>query len=299
MWTGPFERFVAPARQRPQLWRTLLGFLLIVTVTILGAIAVMIAFIVARGLEPGMGYFQTMETEGATPTLVIIMLGLFIFPFAGALLAARVLHERAPGTLLGPGLLRGFGMAVAGAALVYLAVTVLLPATFDLEPNLPFEVFLGYLPFALVVLLIQTGAEEIVFRGYLQTQLAARFGNPLVWMLVPALGFGLLHGDPSGGVDKLWLMLPPTLFGLIAADLTRVTGSIGAAWGLHFLNNVSAILFVSLDGELSGLALYRAPFGVDDISLADPLIWQDMVTTVIIWACLRLWLARRSAQRAL
>ncbi len=52
---------------------------------------------------------------------------------------------------------------------------------------------------------------------------------------------------------------------------------------------------MSLDGNLSGLALFRTPFGADDLSIANPLVWQDMMTIVIVWACIRLWLARKSA----
>ncbi|MEM6897080.1 MAG: hypothetical protein AAF576_06845, partial [Pseudomonadota bacterium] len=45
------------------------------------------------------------------------------------------------------------------------------------------------------------------------------------------------------------------LFALISADVTARTGSIGAAWGLHFVNNVQALLIISVLGPLSGLSL--------------------------------------------
>lgn len=295
MWTPQFDRFVAPARARPQLWRLLAGFVLIAVSFVLGFLAVLAGLVATMGPGPAQDYLASMAETGGTPTMVVLMLGLFAAPLLAAFLAARLLHGRSAATLFGPGLLRGFALAAAIAALVYTAVSLLLPAPFEVVPGLPLPLFLSFLPLALVVLLIQTGAEEVVFRGYLQTQLAARFRHPLVWMAVPALAFGLLHGDPGGGPDMLWLMLPATLFGLVAADLTRVTGSIGAAWGLHFLNNATAILLVSLDGNLSGLALYRTPFGADDLSLADPLLWQELTIGVIVWACIRLWLARGAA----
>lgn len=296
MWTPQFDTFVAPARTRPQPWRLLVGFLVIAAAYLIGFLVILVGLIATMGLDPAQAYLSSLEAEGGTPTLVVLMLAMFAAPFLGTLLAARLLHGRGPSTLFGRGLVRGFVTAMVIAALVYAAVTLLLPAPFEPVPGVPLPMFLSFLPLALVVLLIQTGAEEVVFRGYLQSQLAARFRSPLVWMLVPALGFALLHGDPTGSGDKVWLILPPLVFGLIAADLTRVTGSIGAAWGLHFLNNASAILILSLDGNLSGLALYRTPFGPEDLSLSDPLIWQDMTVTVIVWACIRLWLARGKVQ---
>lgn len=292
MWTTEFDRFVAPARARPELWRLVAGFLLVAGGFVLGFLGMLVMLVVAYGPDGGMAYLGSFASDGGTPTLVILMLAVFAGPFAAALLAARLLHGRSAGSLFGPNTLRGFATAALIAILVYAAVTLLLPPPFRPVPNTPLALFLSFLPLALVGIAIQTGAEEVVFRGYLQQQLAARFRHPVVWMGVPAVLFGLLHGDPAGGADKLWLMVPPTLFGLVAADLTRVTGSIGAAWGLHFLNNCSAILLLSLDGNLSGLSLYRTPFGADALSLSDPLIWQEMLVTVIVWLCIRLWLAR-------
>jgi DNA-directed RNA polymerase subunit RPC12/RpoP len=42
-----------------------------------------------------------------------------------------------------------------------------------------------------VGVLIQTGAEEVLFRGYLQQQLAARFASPIAWMVLPSAIFAL------------------------------------------------------------------------------------------------------------
>ncbi len=111
-------------------------------------------------------------------------------------------------------------------------------------------------------------------------------------MALPALAFGALHYDPaSAGANAPWIVASATLFGLVAADLTRVTGSIGAAWGFHFVNNASAILLLSIDGSLSGLSLWTTPMPVG--AIPPVLLAQDMLFTVIVWACIRLWLARR------
>ena len=291
MWTPEFSNFVAPARARPQGWRLVVGMAVIAAAYVLTFVLVVVAMTLVMGPAEGMAYLALIE-DGGTPTLITLLLAMFAGPLVAAMVMARLLHRRAASTLFGPGLLRGFGLGVTVAVLTYIAVSLLLPAPFELVPNLEMSVFLSFLPVAIVALLIQTGAEEVVFRGYMQQQLAARWQSPWVWMVFPSVCFGLLHGDPTGGIDRLWLMIPPTLFGLVAADLTRVTGSIGVAWGLHFANNASAILFTALAGNLSGLALYRTPFGDEALSLSNPLVWQEMMITVILWAVARLWLAR-------
>lgn len=292
MWTPEFDRYVAPARARPQLWRTLLGAGLIAFGYVAGFLLVMLGLIAALGPDEAMSYLGTLST-GGTPTLVVLFLGMFAVPFLAAMAAAKWLHKRPGRSLFGPRVSRDFVTAVIVAGGIYVLLSLLLPLPFAPERNVPVQLFLSFLPLALFALALQTGAEELAFRGYLQQQLAARFDHPLVWMLVPSLLFGVLHADFGDGLETAWLVLPPTLFGLVAADLTRVTGSIGLAWGLHFLNNCSAILLMSLKGNLSGLALYTTPFTAADLSITDPLIWQEMAVTVIIWACLRLWLARR------
>jgi hypothetical protein len=119
---------------------------------------------------------------------------------------------------------------------------------------------MSFLPLALVGVLIQTGAEEVLFRGYMQQQLAARFSSPLMWMILPSAIFAALHYQPEIMGDNTWLMMAAVfVFAVLAADLTAVTGNIGAAWGMHFVNNALAILVVATDGPLSGLALFMAP----------------------------------------
>lgn len=291
MWTAEFDRFVAPARARPQIWRVILGFLMIASGYIGAFLLLLGGMIGLLGLNGAMEYLG-MLTVGGSPTLVVLMLGMFAGPFLMTLVAARQLHDRPGRSLLGPGLIHGFAVGATIAAVVFTVATLFLPLPFELVPNTPVGLFLTFLPVALLALLIQTGAEEIAFRGYLQQQLAARFATPLAWMVVPSILFGLLHVDPGAGWAGAWTALPPTLFGFVAADLTRVTGSIGAAWGLHFLNNASAILVVSLAGNLSGLSLWTTPFGAEDLSISSPLVWQEMMVTIIVWACIRLWLAR-------
>ncbi|WP_071674219.1 CPBP family intramembrane glutamic endopeptidase [Nioella nitratireducens] len=289
------DAYVAPARAHPQIWRLVLGFLLACAISTLWVIGLFVLVYLVAGIEGGPAWINRM-TMADTPTSALLVIGTLWGLALGAMAATRALHRRSVWTLFGRlrRLRRGFFIAALACG-VALALSSLIPFGYTPVANLGLGLWLNFLPLALVVILGQTLAEELFFRGYLQQQLAARFHSPLVWMLVPSALFGLAHFDPSNGPLLSWLTVAATgLFGLCAADLTARTGSIGAAWGFHFANNVAAILVVALSGSLSGLALYTTPFGPAEAGILAPLLARDMATTVVIWGVIRFILSRNA-----
>lgn len=293
MRTEAFENFVDPAKDYPQIWRIILA----VVVAILVYIALTIAFVVAVGLLMGgkpMQFAAALESA-ESPDAMFILLATFLFMGLGAVAAAGV-HRRGLASLIGPfrRACRNFSRAVVFIVLFYGAVGLVssffVPG--ELTENLDLATWASYLPLALPLLLVQTGAEELIFRGYLQQALAARFKSAFVWMILPSILFGFAHFD--GSIDPLltWLLVAATgLFGLAAADLTRVTGNLGAAIGFHFANNFFALFLVGIAGQMSGLSLYLAPFTMEDVDILAPILLLDMVVVVIAWIWMRRWLA--------
>jgi membrane protease YdiL (CAAX protease family) len=291
MWTAAFDRFVAPARARPGIWRLMGGVALTIAIYAV-TITILFGGIAAVAGPEALAALLSSIASGGSPIGVLVLLATFTGMAVGPMAAVRVLHDRPIGSLFGPGLRAGFTVGAAAGFLV-LAASLLLPSGLPVARNTPTDLFLTYLPFALVGLLLQTGAEELLFRGYLQQQLAARFDHPVMWMVLPSVLFGLLHLDPaSTGPNAWWIVAATGLFGLIAADLTRVTGNIGAAWGLHMVNNVFAVLIVAVEGSLSGLSLWVVP--VEASELSPVVIMRDMLVTVIVWLLIRLRLAERA-----
>ena len=292
MWTPQFERFVAPARERPQLWRLFAGIFVIAGFWAFATFKLFLlaGFLVGFGdMEAWMGRLQ----DGASPTGTTMLLYTFVGLVIGTVLAALI-HGRRPGSLFGRKQMRPFLIGLLAVSLINV-LALAIPSDLPLAPGLAPEIFVTFLPVALFGILLQTGAEEMAFRGYLQTQLAARYRTPLVWFLFPSIVFGALHYAPGEyGPNALLVVLVVTLVGLIAADLTRITGGIGAAWGLHFANNCAAILLVGSDNMLGGLAFFRAPIDPADPALA-PLIWLDLVLLFLAWGGLRLWFRRQRA----
>lgn len=290
--TPQFAAYIAPARRYPQLWRLVLGFALFLGVYFSWATGTVYLFALSGGesaVDPRTGALDRLSE----PLTVLVLLSSFLGGWLGIWLAARLLQHRGWRSLFGhpPRVLADF---VLGAGVMLAlgggAVLMALPLLPALEPVLPWRAWLMLLPLALAGVLIQTGAEELVFRGYLQQQLAARFASRLIWLGLPSALFGFAHFTP--GDENVWLVVAATgLFGLVAADLTARSGALGLAWGLHFANNVLAILVVSAMPGLDGLALFRLAEGAGAMTPA--LLAADMVLLVLVWGVCALWLRRR------
>jgi membrane protease YdiL (CAAX protease family) len=180
------------------------------------------------------------------------------------------------------------------ALVVFAAIVLIVPVPEAMRPSsqLPFSTWLMWLPLALMGILLQVSCEEFIFRGYLQSQLAARFTNPAIWIFLPSFIFGLVHYAPSiYGENAIFIAAWAFLFGLAAADITARSGSLGPAIAMHFVNNIIGILIVGTPGHLSGLALTVLPFGPDNIAL----VRQSMIVELPALLCL--WLAARLAIR--
>jgi membrane protease YdiL (CAAX protease family) len=290
-----YDRFVAPARLRPQLWRLLAGLavLMIIYFLWMGAMAGVIAL-----LRGGVGLDRALGTIGLgdSPGSLILLLLTFVGMALGAFAAVRWLHHRSVASLFGPRavVMRDFGIGLGLFLLVALPGVLWFFLTMDLTRGVAWSVWFLFLPLAIGGLLIQTGAEEIVFRGYMQQQLAARFAARWVALVLPSVLFGLVHYAPAEmGASTWWIVGVTGFFGFLMADLTMRSGSIGMAWGLHFANNMLAILLFTTGEALDGLALYRLPFSVSDTEVILPMIALDMMGMGLVWVLCRLALRGR------
>lgn len=288
--------FVAPARAHPALWRLLAGVLL-------GGVGYVVLSQLYLSLLLSIWPPATAENlaqdlqTGSTPAGMFVLL--FSFGLMTVVLACVVviLHRRSPLTLLGP--LGDFAvqMRLAVVAVVVLSVALWLLPPWGMDPpmlpQLPLGRWTALLPLSLLAVLVQVSAEELLFRGYLQQQLAARFASPLVWMVVPSALFALGHYSPeTAGDNAIWFVLWAGIFGMLMADLTARTGTLGPAIAVHFVNNVIAMLFTAMPDNLSGLALYVMPFATSDADAVAQWLPVDFAIMVTSWLAVRLALRR-------
>lgn len=282
------HRYVAPALRYNALWRVLVGLGICLAVYLVWILLVVTAIkwtLGARTLADAMALLGRTDAPGG----LLLVLSTFFGMALGPMVAARLLHGRGAATLFGPRatVLRDFVLCAGLTGVAYALALLPWVLWFDAVPNLDPGTWLRLLPITLIALLVQTVAEELVFRGYLQQQLAARFRTPLVWMILPSLLFGAVHYDPATAGDNVGLlMLTAAVFGLAAANLTAVTGSLGAAWGLHFTNNLVALALLSTEGSLTGLSLFKTPYGIDTPVLPW-LVLVDLMTLGVAWGLCR------------
>ena len=251
--------FVDPARAASDPWLLLVGVLVVETLY-LASVHLMGPFLALVPLAPA-----DEVTGGTTPRGLLIQLSSFITLALAVVLVSRRLHGRGFLSLIGPP-----GLAVRQLVLVTLFLGALVVIVEFVPPDLellsyaemrPLPVWLALLPLSLAALLIQTGAEELFYRGYVQQQLAARFDRPWVWLVLPSVLFAVAHWSPDlppfeGYKYMVWAFF----FGLAAADLTARSGTLGPAIGFHLVNNALAFLFFGEAGGLdSGLALFLFP----------------------------------------
>ena len=260
------ENLVNPARQKSGIFRLLLGLVILTLVYLVLLTALLFALKLTMGgvwvssLRPGVvtSPGQTLTLLGSFSTMAIAV---------GAVVL--ILHHRSPTTLLG-GLRPAFGQfcqSIRGLIPYLIIVILLVFSSQDMQPHLAIGTWLTLLPITLVLLMVQVGAEELVFRGYLQSQLAAINAPTFVWILLPSVAFGLLHYDPTTTGDLApWIVLWAIFFGVAAADLTARYGTLGPAIAMHFVNNFAAITLMGVKDNLGGLNLYVYPFSISNTS---------------------------------
>ncbi|MEM7508540.1 MAG: CPBP family intramembrane glutamic endopeptidase [Pseudomonadota bacterium] len=250
-----YRGWIGAGRRRPALWRVLLGIVIIALCWSLTALAV---FVIAdavrlattRGDElgeilanwvaaggPQMNSIWVIEPELAGLLVVASFSGIWL----GVWITLRLLHRRHLASVLAaPGRWHwrdyAIGFAIALGFFVFSLFGFLIAGE-----NLPFS--LGGVAawgWALVPLFLLVGVqacgEELLLRGYLQQQLATRCRNPLIWLGVPSLLFGLLHWQP--GLQGIAYIAVTTIFGLAAGVIVWRTGSLAGAMGLHHANNM-------------------------------------------------------------
>nr|WP_217360889.1 type II CAAX endopeptidase family protein [Ruegeria sp. HKCCA5426] len=283
---------VAEARPKPELWRLLVGLgLVAVVVTVLNL--VLFSVVVGFGSNAVAEGFLT----GSTPLAMIILLSSFGFVTLGVRMAVRRLQNRSLGSVLGSFRRSARQFWVVFRALLILGLVIAVLPPYDmgtpLTPNLGLSTWLMLLPLSLLAVLIQTSAEEVLFRGYIQQSLAARFQSPIIWMGLPSLLFALGHYAPAAAGDNAGLIaLWSCMFGLLAADLTARSGTLGPAIALHFFNNLIALLLISLPDNLSGLALFILPYDMSDTDIVRGWLYVDFAVMIVGWLTARLALRR-------
>jgi len=257
------------ARGKNAWWRYVLCPILAVVLTTLMLIAVGVVLMVAHLLPPD--WAAQAQNPKSFFAFYISLVASFGGLTLGLMLAMWWVHGKRPSDVIGQWRWSFFAWGLGIWLLVQLVLSgidfLIAPKGFSISADA------GTLPLAGVALagiLIQTFAEEFIFRGYLTQGLMLALKKPLPTAVVSGLLFGALHianGWPQA--------LNATIFGMVCALLAIRTGGLALSWGLHLANNYFGAVAV-----VSASDVFKGSPGL--ITQATPqLMWWDVFLGVL------------------
>ena len=251
--------------------------------------------------------FISEQGLGHSPMALAGLFVTFLPVWFALALVLPLVHRRTPLALLGPSQLVNWQQ-------FFTAAKVVLILAFGFEVLFQIPVLLLDLPLynahmaldlpqwalwllpMLLLLFVQIGAEELLFRGYLLQMIRARGGGFWLSIALPSLAFGLLHYSPATyGQNAFLVMAATTALGILLCKVTLRTGNLGAALGIHFANNLTVMFLLGIDGNMNGMALFSTK-----ADLSSPLMSGNLILMIILMlAVYRIWTRRMDNARSL
>jgi membrane protease YdiL (CAAX protease family) len=153
--------------------------------------------------------------------------------------------------------------------------------TFTFEPS---QFWLGVV--ALIIWLpIQTGAEELFFRGFLPQILSPIVRNPFVLLVLSSFLFAAPHLANPEAADNLGLaFLVYSIIGFTMGVGILVTGSLEIALGVHLANNFFGLALVGYaNSAVPGTAIWTTPAADLEASLVSGILFVGLWYQLVRW----------------
>jgi membrane protease YdiL (CAAX protease family) len=135
---------------------------------------------------------------------------------------------------------------------------------------------------SLVAIPVQTGFEELIFRGFL-LQLSQRFFTRIILLcLVNGLFFGAVHlSNPEIDLFGWPAILYYTITGVFLAAITLFDKGMELAWGFHAANNFFGVVFLTNNWQvLQTNALFTDTRGPE---IGFELVWTLLVAYPVLF----------------
>jgi len=243
------------ARQgKNEWWRYLLAVPVILFAwQLVGGVPILLLIIwVTLDGNPATAFHQDGTFSGVSLNLSFTTLMLASWAFvAGIFLAVRFIHQRRFLSLVTPSrsldwrrLFQGFSVWFGLVALFALLEAFLYPGRYVLTLNL--RTYIPFIFLALILIPIQTSAEELFFRAYLLQGFGLRNRN--IWTLSFLSGFIFMLPhllNPEAKLNYLLMGLSYFSIGALLAYITLRDGSLELALGVHAANNLFTVLFAN------------------------------------------------------
>jgi uncharacterized protein len=265
------HHFIDAARQgKNDWWRYLLGIVITLSAfAILGGIVLWIFALGVMMVRQGnimdqQAWLDNFLLQEVSPEAVLANLLPHVCGLGGLLLVVWLVHQRSPLSLVSVDrkirwrrLAWGFGvwwlllMGLDGISAIFA------PETYRIGLELfNWSDWLSFLPVLLLLIPLQTTAEELLFRGYLLQGLGLLNRNPLFLYVGGGLLFALPHfGNPEMLRDGGWTGLTYFAMGVFGVLITLRDNRLELALGEHAANN----LYIALISNTKDSALRTQP----------------------------------------
>lgn len=219
----------------------------------------------------------------ASPVTLALMLSSFAFLLVGTWVVNRWMHGRSVKSLTTPfarlswkRIFIAAGLWLVAMGIIAIVEAALHPGRYVANPN-PASV-LPYLLLGLVLIPLQTSAEEYFFRAYLLQATGRLFSQPILLSVLNGLLFAVPHlANPEVRATGILLSAPMyALIGFIFAYATLRTQTLEMALGMHAANN----LFTAIIANYATTALPTESLFV--IQTLDPVFGLISLTVTVI-----------------
>jgi len=225
--------------------------------------------------------FDSTKLELSKNIILGLELGMFVFAFIGFFIGLRILHQKSLTSVI-TGFEKFRTSRFAFAFFVWSLLLLLFlglnytfyPSEYTWNPDYV-GIFISFL-IMIVLMPIQTGLEEIVFRGYLLQGFALIFKNGILPLLLTSFIFGLAHmSNPEVQRFGWGIMLPYYVcFALFMGAITLLDEGLELAFGIHFANNlISSLLISSPNSVIKTYSFFESK---SENPQAEMLVWLIM-----------------------
>ena len=197
--------------------------------------------------------------------MLALMMGMFVFTLLFFWMALKFIHKKTlPSIITGFTNIRWnryfFSFFVWTVLNILYTIFSYFLSPQDMTLQFDFNKLIVLLIVLIIFIPIQTGVEELIFRGYLMQGLGLAFKNGITPLIITSVLFGLMHAsNPEAKAHGLLIMMPYYIFfGAFLGILTLLDEGTELALGIHCANNlISSLLITSKNSVLHTDAIFN------------------------------------------
>ena len=273
-------------------WLYIIGVFILGVVIIIGNIPFGFLILAEAGVDAAqLTLAEQMKVLPSNTTLFLLLLP-FALVFGAILLITKLLHKLKLRELITSRSKVDWKRVRFGFGTVALSFIAMLVVGYFIDPesvqwNFKLNSFALLVLISVIMVPLQTSAEELFFRGYLMQGLGRIFPMRLLPFVITSTLFGLLHfANPE--VDKLGDIILITYLstGFFLGAITLIDEGLELALGFHAGNNLFLSLFLTSDWTV---------FQTDSlfINMSEPNVAAYIIGPLIMYSVLFLVYAKK------